>query len=132
MHEWSLAQAIVEYSTNLMKERRISRASEIVIKVGEIQNIDMEILNSALKGMLKGTPFEGVNFVYKVDEAILKCNKCGKEFSYRETLDALDEEEREAIHFIPEIIHIFVSCPRCGSKDFSIKKGRGIFVEEIR
>ncbi len=43
----------------------------------------------------------------------------------------LGENEQEAIHFVPEAAHAFIRCPACGSPDFEISKGRGVWVERI-
>ena len=47
-------------------------------------------------------------------------------------LAELNEEAREAVHFVPEIAHTFMKCPRCGSPDFEIVTGRGIWIESIK
>ncbi len=38
----------------------------------------------------------------------------------------------ESIHFIPEVAHTYIKCPKCGSPDFEIIKGRGIWLEKIK
>jgi hydrogenase nickel incorporation protein HypA/HybF len=42
----------------------------------------------------------------------------------------MSQDVRESIHFLPESIYAYYRCPRCGSIDFEIVKGRGI--SEIR
>ena len=44
---------------------------------------------------------------------ILKCRVCGYEWSF--DVGRLSEDVREALHFIPEVIHSYTKCPRCGS-----------------
>jgi hydrogenase nickel incorporation protein HypA/HybF len=44
---------------------------------------------------------------------------------------SLDEDETEAIHFMPEIAHIYIRCPQCKSPDFDIIQGRGVQVGVI-
>jgi len=47
--------------------------------------------------------------------------------SYRWKLlpEELGSDVSEMIHFIPEAIHSFTSCPKCGSRDYEIVSGRG-------
>lgn len=43
----------------------------------------------------------------------------------------LDEATCEAIHFLPEVAHTFISCPNCGSPDFRVTAGRDVSVVSI-
>ena len=42
------------------------------------------------------------------------------------------EDVREAIHFVPEIAHTYIKCPKCGSPDFEVVQGRGVWLESIK
>ena len=44
----------------------------------------------------------------------------------------LNEDESEAIHFIPEVAFVHTRCPKCGSPDFEIQKGRGVSITQIK
>lgn len=132
MHEWALAEAVVESSLNLIKEKRLEKINEIFIKVGELQNIDIEIFDFAFKELIKNTKLENSKIVYVTEEAILKCNICGNEWKFKESFNKLNEDEKEAIHFIPETLHIYIKCPKCLSFDFEIVSGRGVFLEDIK
>ncbi len=131
MHEWALAEAIVDSSLKLLKKKNLEKVNEIFIKVGELQNIDIEVLDFAIKEISKGTSIENSKINYEIDDAILKCNNCGKSWYYKESFSKLSDEEKEAIHFIPETIHIFIHCPNCSSVDFDIEKGRGVYLEDL-
>ena len=43
----------------------------------------------------------------------------------------IDEDTKEAIHFLPEVAHSFISCPSCGSADFRVDRGRGLTISSI-
>ena len=47
-----------------------------------------------------------------------------------ETRD-LDEQTREAIHFLPEAAHAFIRCPSCKSPDYRVQAGRGVSIASI-
>jgi hydrogenase nickel incorporation protein HypA/HybF len=44
----------------------------------------------------------------------------------------LSSEVAEAIHFIPEIAHTYMRCPRCHSPDFEVIAGRGVWVAALQ
>jgi hydrogenase nickel incorporation protein HypA/HybF len=47
-------------------------------------------------------------------------------------MDNLDDEVSESIHFIPEVAHSYLKCPKCGSSDFEFMKGRGVWLASIK
>lgn len=132
MHEWALADAIVESSLKLIDEKKLNKVKEIYIKVGELQNIDLEIFDFAFKELIKDTKLKDSIVNYIKEDAILKCLRCGNEWMFKESFNKLKEDEKEAIHFIPETLHIYIKCPKCSSGDFEIKSGRGVHLEDIK
>ena len=53
------------------------------------------------------------------------------EWLFGEAIKGLSEEQSEAIHFIPEVAHVYIRCPECESPDFEFVKGRGVWIESI-
>ncbi|MEM1541970.1 MAG: hydrogenase nickel incorporation protein HypA [Ignisphaera sp.] len=131
MHEWALAEGIVEALVRRAKEVGVNRFSRLKIILGELQQIDREILKYALDELLKLTrnslDINVDNIVFEKENVVLQCSRCG--YIWRPALDILDESVKECIHFIPEVIHVYISCPQCNSHDFSIVGGRGIAIE---
>ncbi|MCR6622962.1 MAG: hydrogenase/urease maturation nickel metallochaperone HypA, partial [archaeon YNP-LCB-024-027] len=68
-------------------------------------------------------------FKIEIDEAEMMCRKCGYKWKFRS--EGLSEDVKEAIHFIPEVAHTFMRCPKCGSPDFEVISGRGVWIESI-
>ncbi len=127
VHEWALAEAIAGYVREYMGEHKILK--KLTISLGELQSIDREILDFALKEILKSMGITVGELNYEVEEAVLRCRKCGFEWKLHKKL--FSEEVLEAIHFVPEVIHSYYKCPRCGSRDFDIVRGRGLRIKEI-
>jgi len=131
MHEWALAEAIVETVKKKSSENNINRFSVLKIKLGVLQQIDRDILLFALEELLKLLKDEyGVsveNIVLDEEKAVAKCMRCG--YKWEIDLQSLGEEYREYIHFIPETVRIYITCPKCSSRDFEIVSGRGLYVE---
>ena len=62
----------------------------------------------------------------------LRCKNCDHTWKFSDMKKKLDEDESEAIHFIPEVAFVHTRCPRCGSPDFEITSGRGVSITQIK
>lgn len=129
MHEWALAEAVISTASQIAEKEGLKEITEVKIKVGELQQVEFDILKYALS-QLKTKKFEKTKFSIEKDRARLKCRVCGREWIFSK--EKLDEKMAEAIHFIPEIVHTYVKCPRCGSPDFEVLQGRGIWLESVK
>jgi hydrogenase nickel incorporation protein HypA/HybF len=129
MHEWALAEAIIIAASQIAEKEKLRKVSEIKIKMGELQQIERDILEFALSQM-KSDSIKEAKFIIQTVPAKMKCRACGQTWTFEE--EKLDKESREAIHFVPEIAHTFIKCPKCGSPDFEIIKGRGVWLESVK
>lgn len=123
MHEWAVAESVVKTikdNINRIKNRKVE------VLLGELQAIDKEVFKFAMDELLKQY---SVSVPYSiVDQKVrFKCNSCGYEFNIKQ-VRGKSEEEKENIHFIPEMVKAFVECPRCKSVDFEIIEGRGVSI----
>jgi len=131
MHEWALADGILKTALEFAKEHKAKSVKRITIVLGELQDVEQEIVEFALNEMKKGTLAEKAEFSFKEEEAIFKCRNCGHMWKLKDVEGELNGEIREDIHFVPEVVHTFLSCPKCGSRDFEVVKGRGVYISEI-
>jgi hydrogenase nickel incorporation protein HypA/HybF len=129
MHEWALAEAVIAAASEIARKEGLKEIREVKIKVGELQQIELDILDFALS-QLKPAKFKDAKFSIEVAKAELKCRFCGYKWTFRE--EEMNEDAAEAIHFVPEIAHTYIKCPKCGSPDFEILKGRGVWLESIK
>ena len=133
MHEWALAEAVISTALNVAKKEKLKEITKINIKMGELQQIDIEIFEFALKEIIQ--PQSPILIKAKIDleteRAILKCRVCGYEWAFGDAMKKLGEEESESIHFVPEIAHVYIRCPKCKSPDFEVIKGRGVLIDSI-
>ncbi len=132
MHEWALAESVVETVLKVSKKENFNRVSEIKVKLGVLQKIEEDIFRSALKNITAsyGAVFEGVNIRIEEEEAIFKCRRCGHVWEFTDSL-GVKEENQEDIHFVPEVVHIYVRCPSCKSFDYEVASGRGVSIDYI-
>ena len=134
MHEWALAESIILTAINESKKNKLKNIDEINIKIGELQQIEIEIFDFALKEILKNydNKFKNVKINIEIEESKLKCNICGNIWKFSEINDILNSDESEAIHFIPEVTFVHSRCTKCKSPDFKIISGRGISISSIK
>lgn len=129
MHEWALAEAVLAAASEAAEKEGLKRVSEVRLKVGELQGIDMEILGFALQQLRKDR-FRNAEFNVETVKARLKCHACGHTWVFDKA--NVDEGMAEAIHFVPEVAHAYVRCPKCGSRDFEVTEGRGVWLDSIK
>jgi len=129
MHEWALAEAVIKTASQIAEKEGLDEVTEINIRLGELQQVDTEIFRFALY-QLKTTKLKKAQFNIRKAKAKLQCRACSHQWTF--STAELDEETREAIHFVPEIAHAFIKCPRCGSPDFEIAAGRGVWIESVK
>ena len=131
MHEWALAEAVIASAAETARQQKMSVVEEIVLNIGELQSIDGEMFTSLVQNQISQSEpmLQKANVRFVRGEAAFECQACRKEFSEQDA--KVGEEEREAIHFVPEMAHVYMRCPACGSPDFSIVRGRGVFIQEI-
>jgi len=129
MHEWALAEAVITTATQIATKEKLKQITHITIKIGELQQIEQDILKFALQ-QLKPTNLKNTKIHITHAKTTLKCRNCGNTWQFKK--QTLNKTTAEAIHFIPEIAHTYIKCPKCNSPDFEITQGRGIWLENIK
>lgn len=129
MHEWALAEAVATSLSRYIRDVGTSKIERLVIALGELQAIDREIFEFALSEIMRFSGIDVKSLELVTEEAVFKCNACGYEWRLKDL--NIPEEIRESIHFLPEAVFAYVKCPRCGSPDFVIVKGRGLNIVGI-
>ena len=127
MHEWALAEAIVDYVLKVSGDRRMFK--RIIIRLGELQSIDEEVLRFSINEIMRSEEIVVKELKFEKDPAIFRCRNCGHEWGLKDM--EMGEEVKELIHFVPEAVHTYFKCPKCGSRDFDIVRGRGVYVAEV-
>ena len=129
MHEWALAEAVLKSAQEVAEKEKLKEVTEVTIRVGELQQVERTILRFAISEMkpplLKNTKFRILTAKNK-----LRCRVCGTSWHFDSK--SVDELTAEAIHFIPEVAHSYIKCPKCGSPDFEIASGRGVWLENVK
>jgi hydrogenase nickel incorporation protein HypA/HybF len=130
MHEWALVDSVIRAALSAAEKDHMNTIDEVVLVLGEMQNIVPEIMISIFDNLKKDSSEKLVaaRLVVETETALFKCRACQTTFG----LSGLDETESEAVHFLPEAVHAYMQCPGCKSPDFALEQGRGIYIKEIR
>ncbi|MEM2865764.1 MAG: hydrogenase nickel incorporation protein HypA [Candidatus Hadarchaeales archaeon] len=126
MHEWAIAEGIVEALLERGRREGAKRITGFRLILGEIQGVEEELLRFALGELSRGTMLEGAEVRVEREKGRVGCRSCGFEW-----FPERGSGEEEALHFLPDLLPLFLKCPRCGSVDLEIKGGRGIWVSSL-
>jgi hydrogenase nickel incorporation protein HypA/HybF len=129
MHEWALAEAVIKTAAEIAEKENLKQVTEVIVYIGELQQVERPIFRFALS-QLKPTKLKNAKFQVRTAKTTLKCRVCGNTWIYNKK--KVDKDTAEAIHFVPEVAHSFIKCPKCGSPDFEIVEGRGVWLESIK
>jgi hydrogenase nickel incorporation protein HypA/HybF len=134
MHEWALAESILAAAIEAADKEKLKRITDINISIGELQQIEQDIFKFALDNIIEeqGGKLKDVKIKIKIESSHLKCKSCNNTWSFKEMKKKLNEDESEAIHFLPEVAFVHSRCPKCKSPDFEIIKGRGVSITSIK
>jgi hydrogenase nickel incorporation protein HypA/HybF len=130
MHEWALAEAVIATVEKIRRENGGRALRSVRLRLGELQNVDLQAFRAGLEAGLSGLPYGPESFLFLSEPASFRCRACGHAWPLSDS-PGIGEEEREAIHFLPESAHAYLRCPGCGSPDFQLAAGRGVWIEAV-
>jgi hydrogenase nickel incorporation protein HypA/HybF len=110
MHEFSIAEKLVEIVKQTVQTPDLEKVSFIKIKIGKMSNVLPEALKSAYNMLVENTSLNKSYLTLEISPMVLKCNECG----------------------FTETINDFVfNCSKCTSSNLTIKGGDELQVSEI-
>ncbi len=142
MHEFGIAQSIVEYTLSEAEKNKVNRVSEIYLELGELSMIDRSILSNALKLLMTDPKLKGCRVHFRKKSASFVCRKCSSKWSMAETMKQLNQvperllvrepDSKELpLHFLPSLYSAFVRCPKCGSSDLDMTGGDDVRIRRL-
>jgi hydrogenase nickel incorporation protein HypA/HybF len=134
MHEWALAESILTAAIEAAEKEDLKKITEIRISMGELQQIEKDIFEFALNEIIKSHKgkIKDVKTIIETKKSEMKCNNCGYKWKFSDLKKKINDNESEAIHFIPEVTFVHTRCPECSSPDFEIISGRGVTITSIK
>ena len=131
MHEWALAESVIKSAVEHAAAEKFKKLKEAGVVFGELQAIDKEIFVFALEELRKQFPgARDCKFKIIKQPAAFRCKACSHKFLLKGLKKTKDEAE--FIHFMPEMAHTFLKCPKCKSPDFEIVEGRGVTISYLK
>ena len=133
MHEWAIAESILLTAIEEADKRDFKKILEIKVSVGELQQMEKDIFSFALDEIKKQhKKLRDTNILIKTEKCLFRCKACGYDWRFNDFKEKLNQDESEAIHFIPEVAFVHSRCPKCRSPDFEIETGRGVSIISIK
>ena len=130
MHEASLVEGIIDGVSEVARKRR-GRVLSFRVKVGELAQFDLGLIKELLTEFMNGTPLEGAAAVVQEEKCRVRCESCRSDWIFGDLVGALQDDEKEVIHFLPELLATYCKCPSCSKGYFKILEGRSVRVEEV-
>lgn len=130
LHELSLVQGIID-AVKETADNRGGTVKSFRVGVGELAQFDIRLVRELLTDLRKGTPLEGAKVVVEMERSKVKCLSCGKAWDFQGLVSLLSDDEREMVHFLPELLSSYSRCPSCSKSYFEIEEGRSVRVVEV-
>ena len=110
MHELGLISAVVKTVEKIMAEENLTSVEEIVLQVGELSGVIPRYVEECYPAAVYKTSLEKTKLIMEVVPGIVRCKKCGEEFS----------------GYLHDL-----KCPKCGSEELDALSGREFIIKEI-
>jgi len=130
MHELTLVQGILD-SVNESSSREDRRVARYTVGVGELAQFDVRLLRKLFRDLSKNTTLEGAKVSFVREKARLRCLGCERTMSFGDLSGQLSQQEKEMVHFLPELLNSCAKCPSCSRSYFEIDAGRSVRIVEI-
>ncbi len=130
MHELALVSGIVDAVNETARERG-GRVTSFRIGVGELATFDIRLVRRLLNDVKRGTSLEGAKASVEIERSKVRCLSCGRIWDFRELAEPLSADEREMMHFLPELLNSCSRCPSCSKSYFEIVEGRSVRLIEV-
>lgn len=120
MHEYSISSEIVKTVLGAAAENETRKVLSVQLEIGELALLNAEQVSFWIHELFKGTIAEGSKVKIKKVRARIRCGSCGYHGGMKS--DRADSFQ----HLVPQ------SCPKCGSFQIKIEKGRECFLRRIQ
>lgn len=142
MHELSIAHNVVTYALSEATKNDSKRVEEITLEVGELTQVEVDVLSKALALLMRGPMLENCRVQVDLAAATFVCGRCSAKWGMSEVRSQLDtvpddlrvrepDSKELPLHFLPTLYSAFVRCPKCGSSDISAESGDDIRVRRL-
>lgn len=111
MHELGIARDLFNIVLQKAKENNLEKIIKISVKLGIASGIEIDFLrHSLIDHIIPQSIAAGCELDISVETVKVRCKKCFKEFSPKDTV---------------------INCPSCCSADIEIISGKDVYVDSI-
>lgn len=130
MHELSLVEGVLR-AVQATAQERGGRVTSFRVRVGELAQFDLRLVRELLREMRKDTPLQAARVRVELERATVRCLSCNADWNFDEVISHMSEDEKEVVHFLPELFSSYFKCPSCSKSYFEIREGRSVSVDEV-
>jgi Zn finger protein HypA/HybF involved in hydrogenase expression len=130
LHELSLVEGIIEAVEEEAKGRG-GNVRSFKVKVGELAQFDLRLVRELLRELRQGTPLQSTRVRVELERAKIRCLTCNSEWNFDDVIGHMSADEKEVVHFLPELFSCYFRCPSCSKSYFEIEQGRSVRVAEV-
>jgi Zn finger protein HypA/HybF involved in hydrogenase expression len=130
MHELSLVQGVIQAVEETAAEKG-GKVKSFRVGIGELAQFDLRLVKQLLEDTRLGTPLQDAEVAVEVEQSKIRCLGCGKVWGFSELSGKMSDEEKEMVHFLPELLNSFAKCPSCSRSFFEIEGGRSVRLIEV-
>ena len=131
MHELTLVQGILDAVQETASGKR-AKVLSFEVRVGELAQFVLGTVRALLKELRRGTPLERARVVVRSEKTSVKCLSCGTILGFRDVVRGLSRDEREVVHFFPELLNSYSRCPSCSKSFMEIERGRSVRIALVK
>ena len=110
MHELSVASNLMDICLEKAAENNASKITGIKLKIGKLSGIEIHFLKEAFEAVCTGSIAENCEFDYFLQDIVIFCKICRKEYSIKD--------------------NIFI-CPKCETRDIKVVDGEELVLMNI-
>lgn len=110
MHEYSIVNSLLEMCEENAKKENATKITKVEVKIGKLSGVEPYLLEMAFETFKEKTICDGAEFVMHIQEVVVYCHGCEKEF-------VLDKNE--------------FFCPKCKSLDIKTIDGNEMFLMKL-
>lgn len=130
MHELSLVEGILD-AVRETADARGGRVTSFRVRVGELAQFDIRLVRELIAELKKGTPMKDAKVVVELEKSKVTCLSCNSEWAFDNLVGPMSRNEKEMVHFLPELLSSYSKCPSCSGSFFEIREGRSVRVAEV-
>jgi hydrogenase nickel insertion protein HypA len=131
LHELSLVEGIIQ-TVGEIATANGKQVKAVSVGVGELAQFDLRVIRELLAELKKGTPLERARVQVRLEKAEVRCLNCKKEWTFGDIVGPLSKDEKEVVHFFPELLSTYSRCPSCHKHYLEIEEGRSVRLAEVK